>query len=71
MTTYKYKPRTNIDIPTNWTGEQAKIIWEFLSEEICGAIYNVYGKRIEREIEKEEFLLELAARDELDDDYPF
>jgi hypothetical protein len=72
MTTCKYKPRTNIDIPTDWTGEQAKIIWEFLVEEIGTAIWNVYGDRIERVIEKEETLLECAARGELsEDDYPF
>lgn len=71
MTTTKYKPRAVVEIPTDWTGKQAKAIWVFLSEEICGAIYNVYGKRIEAEIEKEELLLELAARGELPDDYPF
>jgi|GEM_PF-3276396 len=72
MTTYKYKPRTSVEIPTDWTGEQAKIIWEFLVEEIAEAIYNLYGHRIERVIEKEETLLERAARAEpTDDDYPF
>jgi predicted HAD superfamily Cof-like phosphohydrolase len=72
MTTYKYVPKTKIEIPADWTGEQAKIIWEFLVEEIAEAIYNVYGDRIERAVEKEETLLDRAACDELtDDDYPF
>ena len=66
-----YKPRTTVEIPTDWTDEQAKIIWEFLTEEIGWAIYNLYGERIERAIEKEETLLEKAARGELPDDYPF
>ena len=72
MTTFKYKPRTKVEIPTDWTGEQAKIIWEFLVDEIAEAIYNRYGRQIERVIEKEETLLERAARGELtEDDYPF
>jgi hypothetical protein len=72
MTTFKYKPRTKVEIPTDWTGKQAKIIWEFLVEEIAEAIYNLYGEQIERVVEKEETLLERAARGELtDDDYPF
>lgn len=72
MTTCKYKPRTKVEVPTNWTDEQAKIIWEFLTEEIAEAIYNLYGDRIERVIEKEETLLERAACGVLpEDDYPF
>ena len=66
-----YKPRTKVEIPTDWTGEQAKSVWEFIVEEIGEAIYNLYGERIERVIEKEETLLEQAARGELSDDYPF
>jgi len=67
-----YKPRTKVEIPTDWTGEQAKIIWEFLTEEIGRAIYNLYGERIERAIEKEETLLEQAALGDLsNNDYPF
>ena len=66
-----YKPRTKVEIPTDWTGEQAKIIFEFLTEEIAEAIYNVHGERIERAVEKEETLLEKAARGQLTDDYPF
>ncbi len=70
MTTHK--PRTSIDIPIDWTGEQAKIVWEFLVEEIGTAIWNVYGNRIDEAIQREETRLELAARGELsDDDYPF
>ncbi len=72
MTTTKYKPKTTVEIPTNWSGAQAKIIWEFLVEEIAEAIYNRHGDQIERIIEKEEYILERAARGELtDDDYPF
>ena len=72
MTTFKYKPRTKVEIPTDWNPAQAKIIWEFLVEEIAEAIYNLYGKQIERVVEKEETLLERAARGDLtDDDYPF
>ncbi len=72
MTNFKYKPRIEVEIPTDWTGEQAKTIWEFLTEEIAGAIYNVYGDRIEQAVEKKENLLERAARSELtEDDYPF
>ncbi len=74
MTTYKYKPKDKIHIPTDWTGEQAKIVWEFLVEEIGRAIWDVYDQKLTEAIEKEETLLERAARGEdefANDDYPF
>lgn len=55
MTTYKYVPKDKIQIPTDWTGEQAKIVWEFL-EEIGTAIWDVYGERIDEATENEESL---------------
>jgi hypothetical protein len=73
MTTFKYVPRNKIDIPKEWTGDQAKAVWEFLVEEIGSAIWNVHEKSILEAMEREETMLERAARGELtdDDDYPF
>jgi hypothetical protein len=81
VTTFKYEPKNHIDIPNDWTPKQARFAWEFL-EEICRAIWNVHGDRIEEVDEQEAAFIDRAARGELtkdeitnniltDDDYPF
>lgn len=74
MTTYTYVPKDNIQIPKDWTCEQAKFVWEFLGE-ILTTIWEVHENRILEATEREDFLLERAARGDdykfTDEDYPF
>ena len=48
MTTFKYRPRTTIDLPKEWTGNQAKAVWELLVEKIGSAIWNIQEESINR-----------------------
>jgi hypothetical protein len=78
MTTYTYVPKDKIHIPKDWTGEQAKAVWEFL-EEICTAIWDVHDLKLLDAFQKEESLLERSASaddrliddDHFEDDIPF
>ena len=69
------KLHIEVPIPKDWTGEQAKTVWEFL-ERSMEAIFEVPGDEIENDIETEERQLLAAARgqpfkkDPIDD-FPF
>ncbi len=66
------KPHNEVAIPEEWSGEQAKTVWEFL-ETVMEAIWDVHGNKIENAVESEERLLLDAARGEptTPDDCPF
>ena len=73
MTTFAYALKDKVRIPQNWTGEQAKLILEFL-EEITTAIWDVHDQKLIKAIQKEKSLPIRAARgiDHLnEDDLPF
>jgi len=68
--------KNKITIPKNWTGDEAKIVWEFL-ENIIVAIWNVHFNALDEAIKRENALLERTPggddihRRITDDDYPF
>ena len=69
------KLHIEVPIPKDWTGNQAKTVWEFL-ENIMEAIWDAHGDEIDEAIETEEHRLLAAARGETlkeyqDDDFPF
>lgn len=69
------KLHIEVPIPKDWTGEQAKTVWEFM-EAIMEAIFEVHGDEIENAIETEQRRFLAAARGEplkqyQDDDFPF
>jgi len=72
MTFYK---NNKIHIPTEWTAEQAKAVWELL-DDITSAIWDVHEKGILKAMHIEDSMLERAARGEdhepfEEDDIPF
>jgi hypothetical protein len=69
------KLHIELAIPKDWTGKQAKTVWEFL-ESIMDAIFEVHGDDIDEAIEVEQRRLLAAARGQPlkkqhDDDFPF
>ena len=69
------KLHIELAIPKDWTGKQAKTVWQFL-ENIMEAIWDVHGDEIDEAIEAEERRLLAAARGQpleklQDDDFPF
>lgn len=69
------KLHIEVPIPKDWTGKQAKIVWEFL-ESIMKSVFEVHGDEIDEaaELEQQRFLA--AAREQSlelkpEDDYPF
>lgn len=73
MTTFKYKPKTSVEIPSDWTADQAKAVWEFL-EEICSVIWDVHDKKLVEAFMDDGSLPEPPKDDNddpFDDDYPF
>lgn len=73
MTSYQ---KDKIYIPTEWTGEQAKAVWELL-DDIGSAIWDVHEKGILKAMHIENSMLKRAARGDNDheliekDDLPF
>ena len=70
-----FYPKNKIYIPTEWTGEQAKAVWELL-DDITSAIWDVHEKGILKAMHIENSMLERAARGEHhepfdEDDIPF
>jgi len=64
---------TRFHIPPDWTGEQAKAVWELL-DEISTAVWDAHEEKILDAMNREETRLERAARgdDPPDDsDFPF
>ena len=72
----KEKLHIELTVPKEWTGREAKAVWEFL-ESIMEAIGEVHADEIDEAIEAEQRYLLAAARGELsqeeidDADYPF
>ena len=69
----KEKLHIEVTIPKDWTGKQAKTVWEFL-ESIMDAIWDVHGDDIDEAIEQEERTILAAARGQPinpPDDFPF
>ena len=68
----KEKLHIEVAIPKDWTGKQAKTVWEFL-ESFMEAIWDVHGEEIDEAIEDEERMLLTAARGQPvpSDDFPF
>lgn len=60
--------KDKVYIPTEWTGEQALAVWEFL-EEIASAIWETYERGILKALNiKDEMILRAAPGDDLYDD---
>lgn len=53
--------KDRVCIPTEWTGDQAKTVWEFL-EEIGSAIWDVHEEEMLKAVERENAMLLRAAR---------
>ena len=69
----KEKLHVELTVPKDWTGKQAKTVWEFL-EFIMESIWDVHGEEIDEAVEDEERLLLAAARNKPvipSDDFPF
>jgi hypothetical protein len=61
-----------VTIPKDWTGIQAKIVWQFL-ESLMDAIWDVHGDQIQESIQFEESVLQNASQIHpgKTDDFPF
>jgi hypothetical protein len=59
---------SNVSIPPEWTGEQAKAVIDFL-EEICLTIWDVHERDILEATHQRESMLERPADE--DDAFPF
>jgi len=55
------KLHIEVPIPKDWSGIQAKIVWQFL-ESIMDAIWEVHSDQIQEAIEFEESVLMNASR---------
>jgi len=66
------KLHIEVPIPKDWTGIQAKIVWQFL-ESLMDAIWEVHSDQIQEVIELEESVRRSASQNnpEKSDDYPF
>lgn len=67
--------KENVHIPTEWTGEQAKAVWEFI-DEIGSAIWDAHEEEILEAADREQTNRARAARGDDPDateqqDFPF
>ena len=65
MKLYRFE---NVSIPTDWTGEQARAVVDFL-EEICHAIWLIHERPIIEVYERQQDMLDSIIDD--DDQMPF
>lgn len=66
------KLHIEVPIPKDWSGIQAKIVWQFL-DAVMDAIWEVHSDQIQEAIQFEESVLMNASRNipSKTDDYPF
>ena len=66
------KLHIEVPIPKDWSGIQAKIVWQFL-DTTMDAIWEVHSEQIQEAIQFEESVQMIASRSNhiKTDDYPF